>query len=98
MKPEYRAYALTLADGRVLQGIIKQETPEAVVLVDATGKSHEIAPADIEERIDVGSLMPANVALALPAPARVSRPWALPSWPPCSRPPPPPPRPPTAGS
>ncbi len=70
VKPEYRAYALTLADGRVLQGIIKQETPEKVVLVDATGKSHEIAPADIEERIDVGSLMPANVALALPAEQR----------------------------
>ena len=70
VKPEYRAYALTLADGRVLQGIIKQETPEAVVLVDATGKSHEVAPADIEERSDVGSLMPANVALALPAEQR----------------------------
>ena len=70
VKPEYRAYALTLADGRVLQGIIKQDTPEAVVLVDATGKSHDVAPADIEERIDVGSLMPANVALALPAEQR----------------------------
>ena len=70
VKPEYRAYALTLVDGRVLQGIIKQETPETVVLVDATGKSHDVAPAEIEERIDVGSLMPANVALALPAEQR----------------------------
>ena len=70
VKPEYRAYALTLVDGRVLQGIIKQETPETVVLVDATGKSHDVARAEIEERIDVGSLMPANVALALPAEQR----------------------------
>ena len=70
VKPEYRAYALTLADGRMLQGILKEETPEKVVLVDATGKSHDVAPADIEERSDVGSLMPANVALALPAEQR----------------------------
>ena len=70
IKPEYRAFALTLADGRVLQGIVKEETPQAVVVVDATGKSHQIVPADIEERTDVGSLMPANVFTALPAEQR----------------------------
>jgi len=67
VKPEYRAYALTLADGRVLQGIIKEESAEAVVLLDATGKRHEIVPADIDERTEVGSLMPANVFTSLPA-------------------------------
>lgn len=67
IKPEYRAYAFALADGRVLQGIIRQETTAAVVVVDATGKSHALAPADIDERTDVGSLMPANVFTALPA-------------------------------
>ena len=66
VKPEYRAYALTLTDGRVLQGIIKEETAEAVVLVDATGKSHRVAAGEIEERTDVGSLMPANVFTSLP--------------------------------
>ena len=66
VKPEYRATALTLADGRVLQGIIKTEAPEAVTLVDATGKTHDTRPADIEERTDVGSLMPANVFTSLP--------------------------------
>jgi putative heme-binding domain-containing protein len=70
VKPEYRATAFTLADGRVLQGIIKTETDEAVTLIDATGKTHEIQPADIEERTDVGSLMPANVFTALPAEQR----------------------------
>ncbi|MFM1996187.1 MAG: hypothetical protein RLZZ111_574, partial [Planctomycetota bacterium] len=67
VKPEYRAYAFTLTDGRVLQGIVKEEKAEAVVVVDATGKSHSIAPADIDERTEVGSLMPANVFTALPA-------------------------------
>jgi putative heme-binding domain-containing protein len=70
VKPEYRAQALALADGRVLQGIVKEETPETVVVVDARGERHEIAPADVEERTDVGSLMPANVFTALPAEQR----------------------------
>jgi putative heme-binding domain-containing protein len=66
VKPEYRAYTLTLADGRVLQGIIREDTADAVVLVDATGKSYRVAPGDVEERTDVGSLMPANVFTSLP--------------------------------
>lgn len=70
VKPEYRAAAFTLADGRVLQGIVKEDTPEAVVVVDAAGKSHRLAPADIEERAEVGSLMPANVFTTLPADER----------------------------
>jgi len=67
VKPEYRAHTLTLADGRVLQGIIKEETADVVVLVDATGKSHRVVSGDVEERADVGSLMPANVFTSLPA-------------------------------
>jgi putative heme-binding domain-containing protein len=66
VKPEYRAFAFMLADGRVVQGVVREETPAAVVVVDATGKRHEIQPADIEERTDVGSLMPANVFTSLP--------------------------------
>ncbi len=71
VKPEYQAHALTLADGRVLQGIIKEETAEAVTLVDATGARHRVAVADIDERQQVGSLMPANVAVALPPEQRL---------------------------
>ena len=70
VKPEYRGYAFALADGRVLQGIVKEETLQAVVVVDATGKSHSMPPVEIEERTDVGSLMPANVFTALPADQR----------------------------
>ncbi|MFM8495285.1 MAG: c-type cytochrome, partial [Planctomycetia bacterium] len=50
VKPEYKAFAFTLTDGRVLQGIVKEEKAEAVVVVDATGKSHSLTPADIDER------------------------------------------------
>ncbi|MFM8704849.1 MAG: DUF6797 domain-containing protein, partial [Planctomycetia bacterium] len=67
VKPEYRAYAFTLADGRVLQGIVRAETPDAVVVIDAAGTSHSIPPADIDERTEIGSLMPANVFTSLPA-------------------------------
>ena len=70
VKPEYRATALTLADGRVLQGIVKEDGAAAVILVDAAGTSHRVAPADIEERIEVGSLMPANVFTSLPVEQR----------------------------
>jgi putative heme-binding domain-containing protein len=66
VKPEYRAHAITLVDGRVIQGIIKEETPAALVISDATGKNHRIPPADIDERAEVGSLMPANVFTSLP--------------------------------
>jgi putative heme-binding domain-containing protein len=67
VKPDYRAHAFTLVDGRVLQGIVREETPEAVVVVDASGKSHRIPPADIDERTEIGSLMPANVFTSLAA-------------------------------
>jgi putative heme-binding domain-containing protein len=67
VKPEYRAFAFLLADGRVVQGVVKEETPAAVVVVDATGKQYELPPGEIDERTEVGSLMPANVFTALPA-------------------------------
>ena len=67
LKPEYRAYAFALADGRVLQGMIRQETADCVIVVEATGKRHALVPAEIEERTEVGSLMPANVFTSLSA-------------------------------
>jgi len=66
VKPDYRAVAITTADGRVLQGIVKEETAATVTLVDAAARIHSIPIADVEERRDVGSLMPADVVTALP--------------------------------
>jgi len=70
VKPEYRGFAITTADGRGLLGIIKEDTSEAVVLVDATGQSHRIPLTEIEDRREVGSLMPKNVVTALPSEQR----------------------------
>jgi putative heme-binding domain-containing protein len=67
VKPDYRAIAITTADGRVLQGIVKEETGDTLLLADATGKRHRIPAADVEERRDIGSLMPADVVTALPS-------------------------------
>ncbi|MFM8985999.1 MAG: hypothetical protein ACKONH_08085, partial [Planctomycetia bacterium] len=54
VKPDYRAVALTLADGRVLQGIVKEQKPDAVVIVDIAGTTHRVAVGDVEERVEVG--------------------------------------------
>ncbi|MFM8986089.1 MAG: DUF6797 domain-containing protein, partial [Planctomycetia bacterium] len=70
VKPEDRAAALSLANGRVLQGIIKEDKPDALVIVDVAGTAHRVAAGDIEERTEVGSLMPANVFTSLPAEQR----------------------------
>ena len=66
VKPEYRAVAVTTTDGRVVQGVVKEETADLVVLADATGKRHGIPLTDVEERRDVGSLMPSDVVTSLP--------------------------------
>jgi len=70
IKPEYLATAIVTTDGRSVQGIVREESPAAVVLVDAGGQTHRIAPAEIEVREAVGSLMPQNVVTALPAAQR----------------------------
>ena len=67
IKPEYRAFAVATADGRMLQGIIKEDGKDGVLLVDAAGTSHRIPADDIEDRRDVGSLMPKNLVAGMPA-------------------------------
>jgi len=67
VKPEYRAWAFRLADGRVLQGVPERETPESVVLVEAAGTRREIATQEIEERSEIGSLMPQQAFTSLTA-------------------------------
>lgn len=70
VKPEFRATALVLTDGRGLQGIVREEAADTVTLVDAGGTSHRVMADDIAERTEVGSLMPANVFTSLPAESR----------------------------
>ncbi|MFM8891866.1 MAG: DUF6797 domain-containing protein, partial [Planctomycetia bacterium] len=66
IKPDYRAVAVTTSDGRVVQGVVKGETADTLLVTDVTGKRHTIPTAEIEERRDVGSLMPADVVTAMP--------------------------------
>jgi putative heme-binding domain-containing protein len=66
VKPEYRAVSVTTADGRALQGVVKEETATLLSIVDATGQLHSLPVGDIEDRRDVGSLMPRNVVTSLP--------------------------------
>lgn len=55
----YRTTTLELQDGRVVSGIVKEETAEAIALADATGRRRTIRKADVEDRrLDKVSLMP----------------------------------------
>jgi putative heme-binding domain-containing protein len=62
----YRVSTLAMIDGRILNGIIKQESESALTLVDAQGKSQTIPVSEIEERtLGATSLMPENLADSL---------------------------------
>jgi putative membrane-bound dehydrogenase-like protein len=62
----YEPIALALVDGRVLTGIVRNETPEAVEIQDADARTIRIKKDQIEERkrSDV-SLMPSGLAQGL---------------------------------
>jgi putative membrane-bound dehydrogenase-like protein len=62
----YEPIVLATADGRVLTGILKSETPDAIEIEDAEAKRIKVAKADLEGRkaSDV-SLMPNGLAEGL---------------------------------
>jgi putative heme-binding domain-containing protein len=60
--PRYVSYSILLADGRVLAGIIEDETADQLVLKEAGGKRNVIHRADIEQIKNNGvSLMPVGL-------------------------------------
>jgi putative heme-binding domain-containing protein len=62
----YRLTLIALADGRVLSGLVRGESAEALTLLTADGQRHTIDRSEIaERRLTGGSLMPANVASSL---------------------------------
>ncbi len=67
VKPEYKAIAVTTTSGKIIQGILRQETTAELVLVDASGKPHNIAKKDIDERREIGSLMPEGLTANMSA-------------------------------
>ena len=57
--PRYRSYAVALEDGRVLSGLLADETATSLTLVDAKGKRETVLRVDVEQFRDTGvSLMP----------------------------------------
>jgi azurin len=66
VKPEYVALLITTTDGRSVQGYKRQETDRELTLVEpGTAKVHRIDKGKIEERREVGTLMPDNLDAAL---------------------------------
>lgn len=61
----YEPIALALDDGRVLNGIIRNETPEAIEIQDADARTIRIKKDQIEARRSDVSLMPNGLAQGL---------------------------------
>ncbi|MGP0066045.1 MAG: PVC-type heme-binding CxxCH protein [Isosphaeraceae bacterium] len=62
VRKEYQASQLATRDGRILVGLIVEQSPEAIVLRDAKGQRTRIARADVEELKDSDvSLMPESL-------------------------------------
>jgi putative heme-binding domain-containing protein len=62
----YRPTVLATSDGRVLTGIVREETAGKLLLVDSDGKSQVVPKEDVVERRTIDtSLMPDGVALGL---------------------------------
>jgi putative heme-binding domain-containing protein len=62
VRKEYQAYQVGTKDGRVLAGLIVEQTPEAITLRDSKGERTKIARAEVDElkESDV-SLMPESL-------------------------------------
>jgi putative heme-binding domain-containing protein len=62
----YRPTVVATADGRVLCGIVKEETAGELTLVDAEGRRHTVCKEEVEERRPAdASLMPEGLAAGL---------------------------------
>jgi putative heme-binding domain-containing protein len=71
VKESYQALQVTTADGKVFTGYKEREDAKVLVLRDPTqGATHRLAKADIDERREVGTLMPEGLAGAMTAAQR----------------------------
>jgi putative heme-binding domain-containing protein len=62
VRKEYQAYNVATKDGRVLNGLIVDQTPEAITLRGAKGESSRVARAELEEVKETDtSLMPESL-------------------------------------
>jgi putative heme-binding domain-containing protein len=59
----YRTTTIATFDGQVYSGIVKEQSPAGLVIVDARGKRRALRTAEIEDRkVDNISLMPVDLA------------------------------------
>ncbi|HWY87784.1 MAG TPA: DUF6797 domain-containing protein, partial [Gemmataceae bacterium] len=66
VKEEYKAHSILTAAGKLHQGYLERESATELVLRDpATGASIRLAKKDIEERREIGTLMPDGLAEAM---------------------------------
>lgn len=65
VKEEYRAIAVTTTAGKLIQGIVRKDAASDLTLVDVLGKTHQIPKNEIDERRDIGSLMPLGLMAAM---------------------------------
>ncbi|RPI73756.1 MAG: hypothetical protein EHM42_16000, partial [Planctomycetaceae bacterium] len=71
VKPEFKAFAVQTTDGRNFQGYIDRETAEELVLRDpAMGAVTRLSKGVIEERREIGTLMPDGLTQAMSAAQR----------------------------
>jgi putative heme-binding domain-containing protein len=71
VKDEYKAHSVLTTDGKLHQGYKERETDSELVLRDPpTGTRIRLAKRDIEERREVGTLMPEGLASAMTAQQR----------------------------
>jgi len=58
-----KTHVLALADGRVLSGLVVEESPDRIILKTAEGKRETVAPKEVEDhKISEVSLMPEGLA------------------------------------
>ena len=63
VRKEYQAYQLATKDGRVLSGLIVEQTPQTIILRDAKGDAHRAAALGGRRAQGVGSLTDARIAV-----------------------------------
>ena len=62
VNPQYLAYAATLTDGRVINGMIRNETATSIELVQAENRSQTLLRVEIDELTNTRqSLMPTQL-------------------------------------
>lgn len=71
VKDEYKTHSIVTTDGKIIQGYKERETDKELVLRDpATGSPIHVAKSAIEERREIGSLMPDGLAAGMTAEQR----------------------------